>query len=75
MPPLERVGDLLTMQLGPEQVLLTVNIRFRRGLDVQQLEETNDREDFYRRRLPAAAWECAAGCLGGLKIGGGGGIS
>jgi len=36
----ERVGDLLTMQLGPEQVLLTVNIRFRRGLDVQQLEST-----------------------------------
>ena len=26
------------MQLGPEQVLLTVNLRFRRGLDVQQLE-------------------------------------
>jgi divalent metal cation (Fe/Co/Zn/Cd) transporter len=26
------------MQLGPEQVLLTVNIRFRRGLDVQELE-------------------------------------
>ena len=37
-PAVERVGDLLTMQLGPEQVLLTVNIRFRRGLDVQQLE-------------------------------------
>jgi len=35
----ERVGDLLTMQLGPDQVLLTVNLRFRRGLDVQQLEE------------------------------------
>jgi len=37
-PAVERVGDLLSMQLGPEQVLLTVNIRFRRGLDVQELE-------------------------------------
>ena len=36
----ERVGDLLTMQLGPDQVLLTVNIRFRRGLDLPQLEAT-----------------------------------
>jgi cation diffusion facilitator family transporter len=37
-PAVERVGELLSMQLGPEQVLLTVNIRFRRGLDVQELE-------------------------------------
>jgi len=35
----ERVGDLLSMQLGPEQVLLTANIRFRRGLDVPELEK------------------------------------
>ena len=41
----EKVGDLLTMQLGPEQVLLTVNIRFRRGLDVQQLEAAIARLD------------------------------
>jgi hypothetical protein len=26
----EKVGDLLTMQLGPNQVLLTVAIQFRR---------------------------------------------
>jgi cation diffusion facilitator family transporter len=39
-PSVERVGDLLTMQMGPDQVLLTANIRFRRGFDVQQLEET-----------------------------------
>lgn len=36
----ERVVDLLTMQLGPAKVPLTVNVRFRRGLDVQQLEFT-----------------------------------
>ena len=42
-PSVERVGDLLTMQLGPNQVLLTVDIRFRRPLEVQQLEAAIDR--------------------------------
>jgi cation diffusion facilitator family transporter len=37
------VGDLLTMQLGPEQVLVNVDIRFRRGLEVQELELAIDR--------------------------------
>jgi len=39
----EGVGDVLTMQLGPEEVLLTVDIRFRRKLDVQELESAIDR--------------------------------
>ena len=39
----ERVGDLLTMQLGPEQVLLNVDIQFRRNLGLQQLESAIDR--------------------------------
>jgi cation diffusion facilitator family transporter len=52
-PAVEGVGDLLTMQLGPEQVLLTANIRFRRGLDVQQLEATIARiEDRIKREEP-----------------------
>ena len=42
-PSVEEVGDLLTMQLGPNQVLLTVDIRFRPGLDVRKLESTIDR--------------------------------
>jgi divalent metal cation (Fe/Co/Zn/Cd) transporter len=42
-PSVEGVGDLLTMQLGPAQVLLTVDIKFCRGLDVQQLESAIDR--------------------------------
>ena len=42
-PAVEEVGDLLTMQLGPEQVLLTVNIQFRRDLDLAQLEAAIER--------------------------------
>jgi len=42
-PSVERVGDLLTMQLGPDEVLLNVDIRFRRGLDVGELESAIDR--------------------------------
>ena len=49
----EQVGDILTMQLGPNQVLLTVDIRFRRGLDVQQLESAIDRiENRIRQQEP-----------------------
>jgi divalent metal cation (Fe/Co/Zn/Cd) transporter len=39
-PSIEKVGDLLTMQLGPEQVLLTAEVRFQRQLDVAGLERT-----------------------------------
>src|SRR3954463_13169286 len=39
----EKAGDLLTMQLGPDQVLLTVEIQFRRDLTMEQLESTIDR--------------------------------
>ena len=42
-PCVEAVSDLLTMQLGPDQVLLTMDIRFRRGLSVQELEAAIDR--------------------------------
>jgi cation diffusion facilitator family transporter len=41
-PAVEKVGDLLTMQLGPEEVLLNVAIKFRRGQNVQDLEATID---------------------------------
>jgi cation diffusion facilitator family transporter len=39
----DNVGDLLTMQLGPDQVLLNVDIRFNRYLGVQELESAIDR--------------------------------
>jgi cation diffusion facilitator family transporter len=41
-PDVSDVGDVLTMQLGPEEVLLTAEIKFRLGLSVQQLEGTID---------------------------------
>jgi cation diffusion facilitator family transporter len=37
-PAVERVGQLLTMQMGPQQALLTVEIRFQRTLDILQVE-------------------------------------
>ena len=53
-PAVEGVGELLTMQLGPNDVLLTVNIRFKRGLDVPQLEATIDRlESRIRQKEPS----------------------
>lgn len=42
-PSVEDVGDLLTMQLGPDQVLLNVDIRFKPGLSVRELEAAIDR--------------------------------
>ncbi len=52
-PSVDGAGNLLTMQLGPNQVLLTVDIRFRRGLDVQQLEAAIDRlESRIRQQEP-----------------------
>ncbi len=42
-PAVERVGELLTMQVGPHRALLTVEIRFRRTLDIQQVESAISR--------------------------------
>lgn len=52
-PSVDKVGDLLTMQLGPNQVLLTVNIQFRRNLNLQQLESAIERiENQIRAKEP-----------------------
>lgn len=39
----EEVGELLTMQLGPEQILVNATVRFRQSLDTKQLESAIDR--------------------------------
>jgi cation diffusion facilitator family transporter len=38
VPEVETLGEVLTMQLGPDRVLLTVSIRFKRGLSLDQLD-------------------------------------
>src|SRR3569833_80279 len=38
-PDVEGIGDLLTMQLGPQHIMLTVAARFRRGLDIERVEQ------------------------------------
>jgi divalent metal cation (Fe/Co/Zn/Cd) transporter len=37
------VGELLTMQLGPHDVLVNIEVNFRQGLTVAQLDEALDR--------------------------------
>jgi cation diffusion facilitator family transporter len=39
----DSVGHLLTMQMGPEQALLTAAVSFRRGLRIDQVEQAIDR--------------------------------
>jgi cation diffusion facilitator family transporter len=48
------VGDLLTMQLGPDQVLVAVDVQFRPELSVRQLESVIDGiEARIRKQEPA----------------------
>jgi cation diffusion facilitator family transporter len=46
----EQVGNLLTMQLGPQWVLLTVKVKFRRDLNVEQVEAAIDRIKAHLRK-------------------------
>ncbi len=39
----DHVGHLLTMQLGPEQILLTAAIRFKRGMTVTEVDRAIER--------------------------------
>jgi len=55
-PAVERVGDLLTMHLGPDEVLLNADISFRSSLDVRELESAIDRlEKAIREQEPNIA--------------------
>lgn len=38
-PDIELVGQLLSMQLGSEQVLLVAEVRFRRGIQIEALDQ------------------------------------
>ena len=49
----ERVGNVLTMQMGAEQVLLNADVRFRRELNTAQLETAVDEiESAVRDKVP-----------------------
>jgi cation diffusion facilitator family transporter len=53
-PAVERVGQLLTMQLGTGSVLLTAAIRFRRSLSLDQVEQAIGRlEAAIKLRYPS----------------------
>lgn len=42
-PSTERVGNPLTMHLGPEGILVNLDVQFRRGLSAAELEKAVDR--------------------------------
>jgi len=49
----EKVGNLVTMQLGPDEALLTVNVRFKRNLRVEQVETAVQRIESEIRKKEA----------------------
>jgi cation diffusion facilitator family transporter len=52
-PGVERVTQLLTMHLGPDEAILAMKIAFRPGMAVEEVEETtNEVERRVRRELP-----------------------
>jgi divalent metal cation (Fe/Co/Zn/Cd) transporter len=52
-PSVERVGAVLTMQLGPEEVLLNVDVDSRDGLSDRELEQAISRvEEKLRAEMP-----------------------
>lgn len=42
-PDIQEVGDLQSMQLGPDEVLLTAAVKFRRGMRIDEVEDVIDR--------------------------------
>jgi divalent metal cation (Fe/Co/Zn/Cd) transporter len=53
-PSIMTVGRLLSMQLGPDEVLLTAAVQFRRGMRIDEVEQAIDRlESTVRAAYPA----------------------
>lgn len=42
-PAIDKVGELLTMQLGPDEVLLNAAVLFRRGMRIDEVEHAMER--------------------------------
>jgi divalent metal cation (Fe/Co/Zn/Cd) transporter len=51
-PAIQSVGKLLSMQLGPDDVLLTAAVQFRRGMRIDEVEAAIERLE----RAVAAAY-------------------
>ncbi len=52
-PDVERVLELLTMHIAPDEILLNVNIEFRDGMTTQQIEQLiDDIEAAIRENMP-----------------------
>jgi cation diffusion facilitator family transporter len=55
IPEVEGIRELLTMHVGPDEILVNVDVCFRDGLDTDGVEEAIVRvEDAIRERVPAA---------------------
>lgn len=51
----EELSNLLTMHLGPEQLLVNLNLKFSAGLPTEQIEDLiNQMEDRIRKEVPSA---------------------
>ena len=55
MDQVERILELLTMHLGPDDILVNIDVQFRDGLTTDELEQVIDEiEGAIRRTLPGA---------------------
>ncbi len=63
------VGELLTMQLGPREILVNIEVNFREGLTVAQLDDALDRVEGSIRRADSEVQRVflEAGSLRGRK--------
>jgi len=54
VPEVKEIVDILTMHLGPEDILVNLDINFANGLSTDQVEAAIDRvEQAIRKELPA----------------------
>jgi cation diffusion facilitator family transporter len=53
-PAIDKVERILTMQLGPDEVLVTASVRFKRGMTIDEVEKAIERlEQAVRAHNPA----------------------
>lgn len=53
-PSIDKVARVLTMQMGPDEVLLTASVQFRRGMRIDEVEQAIERlENAVRKHNPA----------------------